>query len=137
MSETQNSRIVPDVYPTLRYRDAPAAIDWLESAFGFKRVVVYPTDDGGVAHAELAFGNGAIMLGSMKDGAGQTQTTSDQRLEVIYLRVDDVEAHYNRATAQGAEIVRISNQLNTIPPGPILSAIRKAIRGVLAATALS
>ena len=31
----------PTLYPTLRYTDAPAAIDFLERAFGFRRLHVY------------------------------------------------------------------------------------------------
>lgn len=106
MTATQTTTIVPDVYPSLRYQDAMAAIDWLEHAFGFKRMVVYPSDDGGVAHAELAFGNGAIMLGSLRNAAGQTASNLGEESSGIYLRVDDVEAHYNRAKNYGAEIVR-------------------------------
>ena len=53
------------VIPTLRYRDAPAAIEWLCHAFGFEKHLVVPNDDGTVAHAQLSFGNGMIMLGSV------------------------------------------------------------------------
>ena len=52
-----------DIYPTLRYRDAHAAIDFLERAFGFERTAVH--EDGGIVHhAELQLGNGGVMLGS-------------------------------------------------------------------------
>ena len=49
--------------PSLRYKDAPAAIAWLEQAFGFERHAVYEGPDGTVAHAELRFGNGMVMVG--------------------------------------------------------------------------
>ena len=52
------------VIPTLRYRDAHAAIAFLCDAFGFERRAVYEGDDGRVAHAELVLGGGMIMLGS-------------------------------------------------------------------------
>ena len=52
-----------DIYASMRYRDAPAAIDWLERAFGFKRQVVHNGPDGTVAHAELRYGDGLVMLG--------------------------------------------------------------------------
>jgi len=39
------------IIPTLRYRDAVAAIDWLCQAFGFRKHLVVPGDDGGMAHA--------------------------------------------------------------------------------------
>jgi hypothetical protein len=44
--------------PSLRYKDAPAAIAWLEQTFGFERHAIYDGPDGTVAHAELRFGNG-------------------------------------------------------------------------------
>ena len=50
--------------PSVRYRDAHAAIDWLERAFGFVRHAVYEGPEGTVAHAEMRFGTGMIMLGS-------------------------------------------------------------------------
>jgi uncharacterized glyoxalase superfamily protein PhnB len=61
------------VIPCLRYRNAPA-IEWLCSAFGFERQAVYPNPDGTIAHAQLSFGNGMIMLGSVdgKDSNGES-----------------------------------------------------------------
>ena len=50
--------------PSLRYKNAPAAIAWLEQAFGFECHAVYEGPDGTVAHAELRFGNGMVMVGS-------------------------------------------------------------------------
>jgi uncharacterized glyoxalase superfamily protein PhnB len=54
--------------PCLRYRDAPAAIDWLVKVFGFEKQLVVPGPDGTIAHAQLSFGSGMIMLGSVVDG---------------------------------------------------------------------
>ena len=50
--------------PSLRYKDARAAIAWLEQAFGFERHALYDGPHGTVADAELRFGNGLVMLGS-------------------------------------------------------------------------
>lgn len=45
---------MPDVIPTLRYRDARAAIDFLCEAFGFERhMVVEGEGDRDIAHAHL------------------------------------------------------------------------------------
>jgi uncharacterized glyoxalase superfamily protein PhnB len=91
-----------NVYPSLRYRDAPAAIDWLERAFGFERRQVIENPDGTIAHAELSWGDGVVMLGSERDDpvfgshAGQGWN---------YVVVDDPDAHHDRAQAAGAEIV--------------------------------
>ena len=48
--------------PVLRYRDAPTAIEWLCRTFGFEKHLVVPKEDGLIAHAQLSFGNGMIML---------------------------------------------------------------------------
>ena len=45
-----------DIYPVLQYRDAHAAIDWLERAFGLERHAVHETPDGTVGHADSATG---------------------------------------------------------------------------------
>ena len=99
------------IIPVLRYRDAPAAIEWLCKVFGFEKRMVVPHQDGSVAHAQLSFGNGMIMLASvakaetdfgrlMKQpdemGGAQTQTS--------YVVVTDVDAVYANAKAGGAKI---------------------------------
>ena len=56
------------VYPVLKYNDARAAMDFLERAFGFERHAAYDGERGGVAHAELRFGNDYVMLGSTSEG---------------------------------------------------------------------
>ena len=56
------------IVPSLRYRNALAAIDWLVRAFGFTKNAVYMGPNNTVAHAQLTFGNGMIMLGSVDNG---------------------------------------------------------------------
>ena len=110
MSESGNESKL-SVYPTLRYRDAPAAIEWLCTAFGFQQHLVMPNPDGTIAHAELRLGNGMIMLGSRKDedtGELQSQTESSA-LRGIYVYVADADAQYERARAAGGEVVREIN----------------------------
>jgi uncharacterized glyoxalase superfamily protein PhnB len=97
----------PRIYPALCYRDPRAMIEWLEKAFGFERRVVYDAPDGGIAHAELAFGSAMIMMGSVRDDAygdmvGEPGGRSGQS---IYIAVDDADAHFKRAREAGAEIV--------------------------------
>ena len=55
------------VIPCLRYRNAPAAIEWLCQAFGFEKRLVVLGEGETIAHAQLSFGNGMIMLGSVKE----------------------------------------------------------------------
>lgn len=51
-------RTTATIIPTLRYRDARAAIDWLARAFGFEARLVVPGEGGGIAHAQLRFAPG-------------------------------------------------------------------------------
>ncbi|MGJ3245183.1 MAG: VOC family protein [Elainellaceae cyanobacterium] len=98
------------IIPTLRYRDAAAAVEWLCQAFGFEKHLVVPNDDGTIAHAQLVFGNGMIMLGTARDdGFGRLQQPPSQVDAVVtqspYILVEDVDKHYERAIAAGAKIV--------------------------------
>lgn len=97
------------VIPALRYRDASAAVEWLCRAFGFARHAVYE-DGGKVFHAELTFGNGMIMLGPVADtpfGANMVQPAEvgGRATQTLCVIVDDADAHFARAKAEGAEIV--------------------------------
>ncbi len=58
------------IIPTMRFHDAPRAIDWLCEAFGFAQHLVVPGEvEGTIAHAQLTLGDSMIMLGSHRDGA--------------------------------------------------------------------
>src|SRR6516225_8627823 len=93
-------------FPGMRYADATAAIDWLEKAFGFPRQVVYPGPDGTVAHAQLIFNGGMIMLGSYKEDVSQYKTPRQAGgvTQAVYVYVPDIDTQFARAKAAGAEI---------------------------------
>lgn len=95
----------PDVFPCFRYADAPAALDWLERAFGFTRGLVVPDDAGGITHAEMRVGRGMIMLGSRRHGDTPVDRALDLGAQVTYLVVAGIDAHHARAAAAGAEII--------------------------------
>ena len=97
------------VIPTLSYRDAPAMIDWLVRAFGFRKQAVYMDGDV-VLHAQLTFGNGMVMLGSAgKDGDWarlmvQPGEIGGRATHGVCVIVEDADAHYAQAKAAGAAI---------------------------------
>jgi uncharacterized glyoxalase superfamily protein PhnB len=99
------------IMPSLRYRNAPAAIEWLCSVIGFTRHAVYPGPNDTIGHAELTLGNGMIMLGSGKDdeyGKGFKTPLELGGMETrsAYIVVPDADAVYARAQAAGAVIPR-------------------------------
>ena len=101
------------IIPTLRYRDAARAVQWLCQAFGFRERFVVRDDDGGIAHAQLVFGNGMVMLGTARDdefGALQSPLKSpdDPVCQSPYIIDEDVDAHHDRAVEAGARV--------TLPP---------------------
>lgn len=99
------------IIPALRYRNAPAAIDWLCRVFGFERHAVYEGPDGTIGHAELTLNGGMIMLGSSKDDefASRFKSPDEQggtESRGAYIVVDDADAAHARAVAAGAVIIR-------------------------------
>jgi uncharacterized glyoxalase superfamily protein PhnB len=95
----------PTFSPCLYYRDAPAAIAWLSRAFGFESSLEVPGPDGTIIHAELTFNRGVIMLGTARDDQGlQSPLDLPGVNQMVSVVVDDLDAHYERARAAGAEI---------------------------------
>ncbi len=92
----------PTLYPLMRYRDAPAAMDFLEKAFGFRRREVVENPDGTIAHAELSYGPSILMLGSDRDDPLMGRKAGQGW---IYMAVEDPDRHCDAARAAGAEIV--------------------------------
>ncbi len=97
------------IIPTMRYANATQMIDWLCDAFGFERHAVYEDGKGGIAHAQLTFGSGMIMLADDTDGEFSQYQSTAQSLggttQSTYLVVADVDAVFERAQAAGARIV--------------------------------
>jgi uncharacterized glyoxalase superfamily protein PhnB len=106
------------IVPFIGYEDAAAAIEWLERAFGFveDRSARYE-EEGTITHAELALGDATIYLSTPRDYANplRLRETSERArraydnpwvIDGNFVEVDDVDAHYERARAAGATILR-------------------------------
>jgi uncharacterized glyoxalase superfamily protein PhnB len=98
------------VISCLRYRDSQSAIEWLCRAFGFEKHLVVPGEGRTIAHAELSFRNGMIMLGSVKKSEfdqllKQPDEIGGAETQTPYVIVSDADALYARAKAAGAKIV--------------------------------
>lgn len=105
--------------PMLTYEDAGAAATWLCEAFGFRETGErYHDEDGRVTHAELSFGGGTVMLGFASPeyrGPRRHAAECEQAarwldnpyvVDGVFVAVEDVDAHLERARAAGAEILR-------------------------------
>jgi uncharacterized glyoxalase superfamily protein PhnB len=98
------------VVPVLRYRNLPAAIDWLCRAFAFEKHYVVAGKSGSARFAQLTFGNAMIMLGSVQESAFDKLMTQPDEIggvetQTCYFFVADAHAHCARAKAAGAAVI--------------------------------
>jgi uncharacterized glyoxalase superfamily protein PhnB len=104
MSETW-----PRISSALFYDDAARAIDWLESAFGFETRLRIDGEGGRIEHSELVLGDGLIMVGTASSISDipcrSPRATDGANTQFLCVRVDDADAHCERARAAGARIV--------------------------------
>lgn len=102
-----------NVWPTFRYRDAKAAIAFLQEALGFDIIAEYTNadDPNRVDHAELSWPKGGgVMLGSVRDDSG-VMTKTGVASGSVYLASDNVRELHRRALAAGAtEVMGLTEQ---------------------------
>jgi uncharacterized glyoxalase superfamily protein PhnB len=91
------------ITPYLLYEDVDAALSFLSKAFGFNEVLRYTGEAGYVNHAEMRIGEDKIYLGDPGDHYRNPKKLGNETVG-IYVLVDDVDAHFERAKAAGAEI---------------------------------
>jgi uncharacterized glyoxalase superfamily protein PhnB len=98
----KHNRSIPPatVIPVLVYPDVRAAVDWLTSAFGFaERVRI-----GENHRAQMSIGTDGAMI--VADASGTQQSPAANAVtHVIKVRVDDVDAQFERARSFGATVV--------------------------------
>jgi PhnB protein len=91
------------ITPYLLYEDCEAMLDWLARAFGFREVLRHRSPEGSVWHAEMELDGATIYMGDPGD-----EYRNPRRLggvtQSLFVLVDDVDAHYDRARAAGAEV---------------------------------
>ena len=95
------------IIPYIHYRDAEAAIEFICRAFGFSQGLVLPGEDEGMAigHAELIRDGETLMLASEYPPNNlQSPLTAGGSTGSVLVYVDDVDAHYQHAKAEGARI---------------------------------
>ena len=100
----------PRISPSLAYQDPVRAIDWLVAAFGFSVRIKVPDEAGGIQHSELTFGEAVVMVaGERLQGAAPARSPKSLHgatTQGLFIYVDDIEAHYARALASGAQVAR-------------------------------
>src|SRR5436309_1240142 len=94
------------IFPMLAYDDAPAAIEFLCSAFGFQEQSRMNMPDGRIGHAEISLHGHVVMLATTwKEGGLSSPKDLSAMPSQLLCHVDDVDAHFARANAAGATVV--------------------------------
>ena len=98
----------PALGSALFYKNAFAALDWLEKAFGFERTMVITDKEGNLGHSEMRFGDGYIMIGTeWIDYVASPASIGGKNTQSIHVHlVDGIDAHCERARAAGAVILQ-------------------------------
>lgn len=96
---TSNRSAPPtSVTPVLVYPDVDRAVEWLTASFGFVEHVRI-----GDHRAQLGFGNGALVVAD--DSHGRQAPDGPATTHSVMVRVDDVDAHCDKARAAGVPIL--------------------------------
>lgn len=102
------------VTPYLVIKNAARAIDYYKKVFDAKVVVRMEGPNNTVAHAELQIGDSRIMLADENPSMGQGYTSASTiggSPVSLYLYLPDVDKVFQRATAEGAKILKpVENQ---------------------------
>jgi len=95
------NRSIPSatVIPVLIYPDVREAVSWLGEAFGFVERVRIGEDH----RSQLSFGDGAVIIGDVRKE--RRPPRAGEVTHSVMVRVDDVDAHCERARAHGARVV--------------------------------
>lgn len=97
------------MYPRLAYRDERAALAYLTRVFGFRERREARVEVGSPKPHVLAwleFGDGLVMIGPVNEDVHHIYSPLDvgHTTSIIHVEVDDIDAHYARAVAEGAEV---------------------------------
>lgn len=107
----------PAVIPMLAYEDGAAAMDWLARAFGFRERARMLGENGRLSHGEMKAGEGMIMLATPsphyhgpkrhreESEAARNWSEVPYIIDGVLVYVDDVPAHFERASGAGATIL--------------------------------
>src|SRR5262245_35629059 len=110
MADATASEIGTSVFPVIKYRNIPAAIDWLCDAFGFEKHHITVGVDGAIMEAQLTLGTTMVMIGPAHGSAfdrlvKQPDEIDGAETQVCYFLIADAHAHCARAKAAGAQII--------------------------------
>jgi uncharacterized glyoxalase superfamily protein PhnB len=96
----------PAFIPSIIYKDNRAALEWLQSAFGFEASEVLTAANGEIVHAEMSHDDGVIMIGSeFADWTRSPASINGKNTQRVHVRLGrGIDEHCTRARQAGAKI---------------------------------
>ena len=98
----------PNLISAVCYRNPGAALAWLEEAFGFELFFLIEDAEGNLAHSEMRYGSGCVMIGNEWSADHKSPASIDHKnTQTVHIQLVDgeLDAHCERARAAGAEII--------------------------------
>jgi PhnB protein len=93
------------ITPYLLYEDVGGALKFLSKAFGFRKYGrAMSGSDGKLIHAAMKFGPDLIMMG-YPGPKYRNPKRLRQRTQSLYINIDNVDRHFERAKKAGATIL--------------------------------
>ena len=85
-----------------------AALDWLETAFGFEPAMVITDANGDIGHAEMRYRESLIMIGSeWTDDHRSPASIGGKNTQSVHVHMEeDIDSHCERARRAGAKILQ-------------------------------
>ncbi len=105
-SRSETSVLMPDIYPRLAYDDEHSAMEYLGRVFQLEEIREARVEHGETMLAWLRTGTGVIMLGRADEEVHQliSPRTAGRTTVQMMVYIDDIDAHYAHAVANGADI---------------------------------
>lgn len=97
----------PTFSPALFYVNPKAALDFLTRAFGFELDMLLEDENGNLAHSQMVYGDGRIMIGTeWSDNHKSPQSVGGKCTQTVNVQIEkDIDTHCEIARAAGAEIL--------------------------------
>ncbi len=99
------SDLTPRITPYLLYEDLGGALDWLAKAFGLRERLRHAGPDGKPVHAEMTLGTDGLILMGCPGPQYRNPKRLGQATQNLYVRVDDLDRHFERAVHLGAVVL--------------------------------
>lgn len=98
----------PSISSSLFYQNPRAAIEFLRDAFGFELTFLLEDENGNLAHSQMSWGDGMIMVGTeWSDNHKSPKSIGGKCTQTCHIQMNEgIDAHCDTARKAGAEIIQ-------------------------------